>query len=127
MHSVIYRTKLLRDINLQLPKHTFYVDNIFVYVPLPYVKTIYYVDVDMYRYFIGRDDQSVNESVMMGRMDQQIRVTKAMIDSTTYGQMNKIHKLRRYMVSYLSMMLCICTVFLRLLPEQSKDDELYEI
>lgn len=40
MHSVIYRTKLLRDCALKLPKHTFYVDNIFVYHPLPYVKNL---------------------------------------------------------------------------------------
>lgn len=46
MHSVIYRTQLLRDCGLELPKHTFYVDNLFVYVPLPYVKNMYYLDVD---------------------------------------------------------------------------------
>ena len=40
MHSVIYRTQLLRDCGLELPKHTFYVDNIFVYQPLPSVKDI---------------------------------------------------------------------------------------
>ena len=61
MHSVIYRTQLLRDCALELPKHTFYVDNIFVYQPLPYVKNMYYLDVDLYRYFIGRSDQSVND------------------------------------------------------------------
>ena len=76
MHSVIYRTELLRDIDLALPEHCFYVDNIFVYVPLPRVRSLYYLDVDMYRYFIGREDQSVNESVMMGRIDQQLRVTR---------------------------------------------------
>ena len=38
MHSVVYRTELLRGMGLELPKHTFYVDNIFVYVPLPHVK-----------------------------------------------------------------------------------------
>ena len=64
MHSVIYRTQLLRDCGLELPKHTFYVDNIFVYQPLPAVKNLYYLDVDLYRYFIGRADQSVNEKVM---------------------------------------------------------------
>ena len=48
MHSVIYRTQLLRDIGLKLPDHCFYVDNIFVYVPLPHVKSIYDIDVDMY-------------------------------------------------------------------------------
>ena len=72
MHSVIYRRELLRQCGLELPKHTFYVDNIFVYQPLPHVKSIYYLDVNFYRYFIGRDDQSVNESVMIGRIDQQL-------------------------------------------------------
>ena len=45
MHSVIYRTQLLRDCGLELPKHTFYCDNIFVFEPLPYVKTIYYLNL----------------------------------------------------------------------------------
>ena len=44
MHSVIYRTKLLRDCGLELPRHTFYVDNLFVYQPLPYVKNMYYLN-----------------------------------------------------------------------------------
>ena len=73
-------THLLRECGLELPKHTFYVDNIFVYQPLPHVKTMYYLDVNFYRYYIGREDQSVNESVMIGRIDQQIRVTKLMLD-----------------------------------------------
>lgn len=46
MHSVIYRTQLLRECGLELPKHTFYVDNIYVYKPLPSVKHMYYMDVD---------------------------------------------------------------------------------
>ncbi len=111
MHSVIYRTQLLLDCGLELPKHTFYVDNIFVYTPLPYVKTMYYMDVDLYRYFIGRDDQSVNEKVMMGRIDQQIKVNKLMIDA---HDLNKIKnkKLRDYMVKYLAMMMTVSSVFL---------------
>ena len=80
MHSVIYRTKLLRDCGLKLPEHTFYVDNIYVYQPLPYVKTMYYMDLNLYRYFIGREDQSVNENNMMKRIDQQLFVTKTIID-----------------------------------------------
>ena len=81
MHSVIYRTDMLKLIQLHLPKHTFYVDNIYVYYPLPHVRKIYYMDVDFYRYFIGREDQSVNESVMISRIDQQLSVNKRMIDS----------------------------------------------
>ena len=39
MHSVMYRTQVLRQCGMVLPKHTFYVANIFVYQPLPYVKS----------------------------------------------------------------------------------------
>lgn len=111
MHSVIYRTKLLKDCGLSLPKHTFYVDNIFVYYPLPFVKKIYYLNVDLYRYFIGRDDQSVNEQVMMGRIDQQLRVNKIMIDCHDLTKI-KNKRLRNYMVKYLVMMMTVSTVFL---------------
>ena len=75
MHSVIYRTQMLKECGLELPKHTFYVDNIFIYHPLPYVKKLYYMDVNFYRYYIGREGQSVQEKVMIGRIDQQISVT----------------------------------------------------
>ena len=113
MHSVIYRTEVLRKCGLELPKHTFYVDNLFVYQPLPYVKTIYYLDVDLYRYFIGRADQSVNEQVMVGRVDQQVRVTKLMIDAHDLRQVKSEHpKLARYMTNYLSMMMTISSLFL---------------
>lgn len=109
MHSVIYRTELLRQCGLELPKHTFYVDNIFVYQPLPHVKYMYYLDVNFYRYFIGREDQSVNESVMIGRIDQQIRVTKLMLG---YYDVMKIsnRKLRHYMVLYLEIMMTIASI-----------------
>ena len=109
MHSVIYRTELLRQCGLELPKHTFYVDNIFVYQPLPHVKNMYYLDVNFYRYFIGRSDQSVNEQVMIGRIDQQLRVTKLMLG---YYDVTKIpnRKLKHYMTSYLEIMMTICSV-----------------
>ncbi len=111
MHSVIYRTKLLRDCDLELPKHTFYVDNLYVYEPLPFVKTMYYLDVDFYRYFIGREDQSVNEQVMIQRIDQQIKVNKRMIEAFDLWKIpNK--KLRKYMFNYLEIITVISTVLL---------------
>lgn len=111
MHSTIYRTKLLKSCGIQLPKNTFYVDNIFVYQPLPYVKTLYYMDVNLYRYFIGRADQSVNEQVMIRRIDQQLKITKIMIESHNLMQV-KSKKLQNYMIKYLSMMMTVSTVFL---------------
>lgn len=111
MHSVIYRTKLLKECGLKLPKHTFYVDNLFVYQPLPYVKTIYYLDVNFYRYFIGRDDQSVNEEVMIRRIDQQIRVNKLMIDSFDMWKVED-KKLRKYLISDLTIITTVSSIML---------------
>ena len=111
MHSVIYRTKLLRECRLELPKHTFYVDNIYVYKPLPHVRTMYYMDVDFYRYFIGRDDQSVNEQVMIGRIDQQIRVNKIMIDDVDIWKVQN-PKCRKYMLNYLEIITVISAIML---------------
>jgi len=111
MHSVIYRTKLLRECGLELPKHTFYVDNIYVYKPLPYVRTIYYMDVDFYRYYIGREDQSVNEKVMISRIDQQLRVNKIMLDDVDLHKVTNL-KCRKYMINYLEIITVISTVML---------------
>ena len=111
MHSVIYRTDLLKLIQMKLPKHTFYVDNIYVYYPLPHVRKIYYLDIDFYRYFIGRDDQSVNEKNMIARADQQIYVTKTMIDMYEMGEISS-RKLRLYMVNYLAIMMTVSSIIL---------------
>ena len=131
MHSVIYRTQLLRDCAMELPKHTFYVDNIFVYQPLPFVKTIYYLDVDFYHYFIGRDDQSVNEKVMIKRLDQQIRVNKLMMDYYDLSDKSVVpnKKLRQYMYNYLEIITTISSIMAILSHDQAnmvKRDELWQ-
>ena len=128
MHSVIYRTKLLRECGLELPKHTFYVDNIYVYQPLPQVKTMYYKDLNLYRYFIGREDQSVNENNMMKRIDQQLLVTRTIIDLHDLTKLKNRH-LRSYMTKYLMIMMTISSVFLIKIGSEDalqKKDELWE-
>ena len=111
MHSVLYRTEMLKLCQLKLPKHTFYVDNIYVYYPLPHVRTLYYLNVDFYRYFIGRSDQSVNEKNMIKNIDQQIKVNKIMVDAYDLWKIADRH-LRHYMMNYLEIITVISTVML---------------
>ena len=109
MHSVMYRTEMLKLCQLKLPKHTFYVDNIYVYYPLPHVRLLCYLDVDFYRYFIGREDQSVNEKIMISRVDQQIYVTKSMISMYDLRLIGS-KKLRKYMINYLAIMMTVSSI-----------------
>ena len=113
MHSVIYRTKLLKECGIHLPEHTFYVDNIYVFEPLPFVRNMYYLDVNFYRYYIGRSDQSVNEKVMMGRVDQQIKVNKLMADYYIEKRTSLTNKkVRKYMLSYLDIITTVSSILL---------------
>ena len=114
MHSLCYRTDVLRAADLPLPAHTFYVDNIYAYVPLPRCETLYYADIDLYRYFIGREGQSVNEATMVRRLDQQFRITRIMMESYHLYDDVRSARLRSYMMGYFTMMMTICSVFSKL-------------
>lgn len=111
MHSLIYRTELLKNCGLVLPKHTFYVDNLFVFVPLKHVKTMFYINLEFYRYFIGREDQSVQENVMIKRIDQQIKVNKQMIDDLELEDITS-PKLRQYLLHQLEIVTVISSILL---------------
>lgn len=111
MHAATYRTQILRDSGLELPEHTFYVDNIYVYAPLPTVQTLYYLPVDLYRYFIGREDQSVNEKVQVSRLDQQMRVTRLMVEAHKLPEDAGNRKLAHYMGSYLGLIVSASSIF----------------
>ncbi len=126
MHSVIYRTQMLRECGLKLPEHCFYVDNIYVYYPLPYVKTMYYIDENLYRYFIGRDDQSVSEANMMKRIDQQLKVNKLMIEMYDLTKIRN-RRLRVYMTKYLGIMMTISSVFLMKLGDEESENKKNEL
>ncbi len=127
MHSLFYRTEVLRKSGVKLPRHTFYVDNIFANQPLPYVKTLCYLNLDLYHYFLGREDQSVNEKVLMRRIDQQIRVTKLVSKCTDLEKLGEENpKLTNYLTRNISIMMAISSIHLLLIgtPEALKKREM---
>ena len=102
MHSLMYRTSKLRESKMELPNHTFYVDDIYAYQPLPFMKKVFYHDIDLYHYFIGRADQSINYKTMCQRYEQQMRVFKIMFTAYTYDEIYKQpYHLRKYMIKWL--------------------------
>ncbi|MCB2413540.1 glycosyltransferase family 2 protein [Demequina sp. TTPB684] len=119
MHSLVYRTEVLRESGLQLPEHTFYVDNLYVYEPLLSVRTLYYLDVDLYRYFIGRPDQSVNEHVMIRRIDQQLKVNRMMMD-VPVSPYEVPDALYRYLLHHLRI---VCVISSTMLLRSGRDED----
>lgn len=127
MHSLLYRTEVLRAEGLPLPRHTFYVDNIYAYVPLPRCKTVFYRDADLYRYYIGRSDQSINEQVMTSRYEQQLRITRIMVDAYHLYDDVASDRLRAYMLGYLTLMMAISSLFGHMSKEPESDAKVDEL
>ena len=124
MHALIYNTEFLKKTGLRLPEHKFYVDNIFIMHPLPDVRTMYYINTDFYRYFIGRADQSVNENVLYRRIDQQDFVLRYMVDDFVVNRDRiKSRKLERYMVRHIAIITTIVTVFLTMYNREEDDEK----
>lgn len=111
MHSVIYSRDVLMKSGLLLPEHTFYVDNLFVYQPLPYVHSMYYMNICVYHYFIGRDEQSVNEKNMIRRIDQQLLVNNIMLNNTDLKRVSELNK-QLYMMHYLTIITTVSSIIL---------------
>lgn len=64
MHSICYRTELIKESGLRLPEHRLYTDTLFNVVPLQLVKTALVAHTPVYYYRVGRLGQSVSrESV----------------------------------------------------------------
>lgn len=111
MHALIYNTELLYQSYFKLPEHTFYVDNLYVYLPLRRVESLMYVDVDLYHYYIGRDDQSITEKNMIKRIDQQLKVNKSMIKATDWDAVNSPAS-ESYLIKHLEVVMGISSSLL---------------
>lgn len=111
MHASLFKTSILRQAKLQLPQHTFYVDNLFVFIPLQKVTSLLYLDLDLYRYHIGREGQSVQENIMIQRINQQLFVNQTMVDSIRLENIPYTAQ-RNYLLHYLEIVTAVSSVLL---------------
>lgn len=78
IHSITYRTALLKDNDIRV-WDKFYGDLDYINSPLPYVKTIFLSDKNIYRYLIGREGQSISVAGYRKHIDDYLNVCKKLI------------------------------------------------
>lgn len=113
LHSMMYKKSVLDKSKIKLPKHVFYEDNLFIYWPLVNTESIYYLDIDFYRYYIGRADQSVNETQLIKRSSHQVLISKLVCNKYDLSQIEN-KKLRKLMLRECIFLMTIGVVFSRL-------------
>lgn len=60
MHGMTFKTELLMSNNISITENCFYTDTEFAIYPLPYVKSIMFLNSVVYCYRLGLDEQSVS-------------------------------------------------------------------
>lgn len=126
LHSMMYKKSVLDEAKIKLPKHVFYEDNLFIYLPLPYTKSIYYLDVDFYQYFIGRADQSVQEPQLIKRSSHQVLVTKEICNKYDLDTIEN-KKLRKLMYRECVFVMTIGVIFSRLAYNEEGEKQFLEL
>jgi glycosyltransferase involved in cell wall biosynthesis len=119
MHTLIIKTQILRDAGICLPEHTFYVDIVFILESLPHIRRMCYLDIDLYRYFIGRDDQSVTTANLMRRIDQYLRVNDIVIKGYDMEAAKKIGKgLEHYITHHITVLSATVSTILTMIGDE---------
>ena len=80
MHSLTYRTTLLKENNYKIDEHCFYVDVEYSIYYFLKAKNVLLLNEPVYNYNIGSSDQSVNIDNMRARRAQHLRVAKSMVN-----------------------------------------------
>lgn len=61
MWNITSRTGMLREYPFELPSHTLYTDQLYVLYQMPFVRSVLFLEDPLYRYRVGRDEQSVSK------------------------------------------------------------------
>lgn len=80
MHEWTIRTALLKENNITLTEHSFYVDMQYVLFPVPWIKTICVFTDNVYRYRLGMENQSVSIKNMQKNREQHRKVLCSLVD-----------------------------------------------
>lgn len=101
--STCYRTAMLQDMGLHLQENTYYVDVEYMLLPLPYIQTVYFLDIYLYKYFVGNTQQSIHIPTMVSRYAHHNRVMHRVINQLPLDQLTG--KKRTYLQTMLEKLL----------------------
>ena len=79
LYAITYRTKFLHDIKYKQTEGICYTDVEYIYYPLIKASTAIFLDYNVYQYFIGREDQSINPINLKKNIRHHYKIYQRMI------------------------------------------------
>lgn len=93
MHAISVKTKILQENGIHIDENCFYVDLEYNVFPMPYIHTISYFELPIYRYRLGASTQSVSISSYIKNIKMHEKVIFSLIHFyNSYVTMSVIQK-----------------------------------
>ncbi|MDR1801913.1 MAG: glycosyltransferase family 2 protein [Lachnospiraceae bacterium] len=126
MHSVIYRTGLLRLSQMELPKYSIYYWYAYLFHPLPFIRKLYYLDADLLRHYQKKEEEAGTPDTAMAIADQRVFISREIM---TMYKIRKVpgRKLRNYMANMLAVIMAGSTVLLNSMHTKDSRERKREI
>lgn len=94
MHPLVIKTSILKENHIRLDEHCFYVDVEYILYPVPYVKTVQYLDLFVYMYRLAVTTQSVSlqgyQKHMQNHIDVIMHLTEFFEEYQKTGNQDKV-------------------------------------
>lgn len=90
--SICYRTAILKEMHLRLQEKTYYVDVEYMLLPIPFIQTVLFLDIYLYKYFVGNSQQSIYIPTMVKRFEHHNRVIHRVMDSLFSTELEETHE-----------------------------------
>lgn len=92
MHSVTYKTSILKENNIRIGEHCFYTDMEYISFPIVYVNDVNFLDYSIYQYRIGLEGQSVSDEGFRKHYKDHLRVVDRILEFYTINKENGLSK-----------------------------------
>lgn len=127
MHQLCFKLEMLKRIEYRQSEGICYTDTEYVYFGLIHSLTLYALDITLYQYFIGRDDQSVSFISLKNNLHHRWIIIKRLIEDKSYlmGNLNSNNIKNNILFSLFSVILS-CNL-LYSFYNKDKDETMYEI
>lgn len=84
MHSMTFKTQLFKSINYKQTEGICYTDTQYTYYLLISSKTLYCIDLSLYQYFIGREEQSMSRKTLKNNYFHFLKLIDDMLEFEKY-------------------------------------------
>lgn len=102
MHSLMYKTEILKNNNIKLQEHCFYTDTEYAIYPFMYSNTIKILTIPLYMYRIGVEGQSMSIEGRIKHYKDHIRINYKLLEEVNKNKNKSKKNINEYLEKFLT-------------------------